>query len=145
MILVPLVVDQVDVPVVAAGGIADRRGFRAALALGAQGVQLGTRFLASEESPASQAWKKAILECGDGGTMRIPQGPMTVRVIINPKLKALADDPQADLSKEYNLANGYKAWSTGDFDLFPAGGGQVSALIKEIKPVKDIIEELVAE
>ena len=52
MVLVPLVADAVDVPIVAAGGIADSRGYRAALALGAQGVQIGTRFLASEESPA---------------------------------------------------------------------------------------------
>ena len=66
MILIPLICDMVDVPVVAAGGIADRRSYRAALALGAQGVQIGTRFLASEESPASMAWKEAILACGDG-------------------------------------------------------------------------------
>ena len=68
MILIPLVCDMVNVPVVAAGGIADRRGYRAALALGAQGVQIGTAFLASEESPASRAWKEAILGCGDAGT-----------------------------------------------------------------------------
>lgn len=66
LILIPLVCDMVDVPVVAAGGIADRRGFQAAMALGAEGVQIGTAFLASEESPASQAWKEAIVGCSDG-------------------------------------------------------------------------------
>jgi len=74
MILIPAVCDMVDVPVVAAGGISERRGYRAALALGAQGVQIGTAFLASEESPASQAWKDAILGCGDAGTTRLPVG-----------------------------------------------------------------------
>jgi len=141
LILIPLVCDMVDVPVVAAGGIADRRGYRAALALGAQGVQIGTAFLASEESPASKAWKEAIIACGDGGTTLLPMGNMTMRTIINSKMNNLMASG-ADLTKEYNMMNAGKAWSTGDFDLFPAGGGQVSALIKEIKPVKAIIEDM---
>jgi enoyl-[acyl-carrier protein] reductase II len=143
LILIPLVCDMVDVPVVAAGGIADRRGYQAALALGAQGVQIGTAFLASEESPASQAWKEAIIGSGDGGTTLLPMGGMTMRTIINPKLGELMASG-ADLTQEYDMMNAYKAWSTGDFDLFPAGAGQISALIKEIKPVKDIIEGMVS-
>ena len=141
LVLVPVVCDMVDVPVVAAGGIADRRGFQAALALGAQGVQVGTAFLASEESPAPRAWKDAIIGCGDGDTTLLPMGAMAMRTIINPKLAELIGSG-ADLGQEYNMVNAGKAWSTGDFDLFPAGSGQVSALIKEIKPVKDIIEEM---
>ena len=143
MILIPLVCDMVDVPVVAAGGIADRRGYQAALALGAQGVQIGTAFLASEESPASRAWKEAIVGCSDAGTTLLPLGNMTIRAIINSKLSSLIKNG-ADLTKEYNMVNTGKAWNSGDFDLFPAGAGQVSALIKEIKPVKDIIEEMVS-
>ena len=143
LILIPLVCDMVDVPVVAAGGIADRRGYQAALALGAQGVQIGTAFLASEESPASQAWKEAIIGCGDGGTTLLPMGGMAMRTIVNPKLGELMA-AGADLTKEYNMMNAYEAWSTGNFDLFPAGGGQISALIKEIKPVKDIIQGMVS-
>jgi enoyl-[acyl-carrier protein] reductase II len=143
MILIPLVCEMVDIPVVAAGGIADRRGYRAALALGAKGIQVGTRFLASEESPALKQWKEAIITCGDGGTTLLPLGNMAMRAIINPKLEELMASG-ADLSKEYNMMNVGKAWLGGDFDLFPAGGGQVSALIKEIKPVKDIIEEMVS-
>ena len=145
MVLVPLVVDHVNVPVVAAGGIADSRGYRAALALGAQGVQVGTRFIASEESIANQQWKNAILDCSDGDTTLLPQGNINARVIINPKLKEKLDNPNVDLSQEYNLMNAPQAWNTGDFDLFPASAGQVSALIKEIKPVKAIIEEMVSE
>jgi enoyl-[acyl-carrier protein] reductase II len=78
MVLVPLVADHVKIPVVAAGGIAARRGYRASIALGAQGVQIGTRFIASEESPASQVWKKAILACGDGGTTLVPLKNMKI-------------------------------------------------------------------
>lgn len=141
MILIPLVCDLVDVPVVAAGGIADRRGYRAAFALGAQGVQIGTAFLASEESPASQAWKEAIIACGDADTTLLPIGGMAMRTIINPKMAQLMASG-ADLGKEYNMMNAGKAWREGDFDLFPAGAGQVSALIRKIKPVKDIIEEM---
>ena len=143
MILIPLVCDMVDVPVVAAGGIADRRGYRAALALGAQGVQIGTALLASEESPASKSWKEAIVACGDAGTTLLPMGGMAMRTIINPKLAKLMA-AGADLTQEYNMMNAGKAWSTGDFDLYPAGAGQVSALIKEIRPVKDIIEGMVS-
>jgi enoyl-[acyl-carrier protein] reductase II len=144
LILIPLVCDMVDVPVVAAGGVADRRGYRAALALGAQGVQIGTAFLASEESPASRSWKEAIIACGDAGTTLLPMGGMAMRTIINPKLGKLMA-AGADLSQEYNMMNAGKAWSTGDFDLYPAGAGQVCALIKKIRPVKDIIEEMIRQ
>jgi len=143
LILVPLVCDMVDVPVVAAGGIADRRGYQAALALGAQGVQIGTTFLASEESPAPRAWKEAIINCKDAGTTLLPLDGMAMRTIINPKLEELMGSGK-DISQEYRLMDAHDAWSTGDFDLFPAGAGQISSLIKEIKPVKDIIEEMVS-
>ena len=144
MVLIPLVADHVSVPIAAAGGIADHRGYRAALALGAQGVQIGTRFLSAAESPACEAWKEAILSCADGGTTLLPLGPMCVCALINPKLREEMSDSNVDLSKEYSLQNAGKAWKTGDFDLFPAGGGMVSALITESKPVKAIIEEMVS-
>jgi enoyl-[acyl-carrier protein] reductase II len=143
MILIPLVCDMVNVPVLAAGGIAERRGYRAALALGAQGVQIGTALLASEESPASRAWREAIIACGDTSTTLLPMGGMAMRTIINPKMGQLMASG-SDLTKEYNMMNAGQAWRNGDFDLFPAGAGQVSALIKKIKPVKDIIEEMIS-
>jgi enoyl-[acyl-carrier protein] reductase II len=143
LVLIPMVCDMVKIPVVAAGGIADQRGYRAALALGAEGVQIGTAFLASEESPASQAWKEAIVNCSEPGTVRLPVGGMAMRTLINPKLAGLLTSG-ADLSKEYNMINAGKAWKSGDFDLFPAGGGQVSSLIKAIKPIRDIVQEMVS-
>ncbi len=142
MVLIPLVCDHVEVPVAAAGAIADSRGYRAAMALGAQGVQIGTRFLSAAESPASQPWKEAILNCPEGGTTLLPLGGMNVRIIINPSLAEKMKDPTIDLSQEYNIMNMGKAWRSGNFNLFPAGGGQVSASITEIKSVKDIIEEM---
>jgi enoyl-[acyl-carrier protein] reductase II len=145
MVLVPLVVDHVKIPVVAAGGIADGRGYRAALALGAQGVQVGTRFIATEESPAPKAWKDAIVNCSDGGTTLLPLGRMTMRTIMNEKLKALMSDPKADLAAEYNYMNAGKAWTTGDFDLFPAGSGDVAALVRDIKPAAAVIREMVSQ
>lgn len=133
MILIPLVCDMMDLPVVAAGGIADRRGYRAALALGAQGVQIGTAFLASEESPAPQEWKKAIVDCADGGTMLLPRLGIAMRTLINDEMRQMVASG-ADLSKEYKAGDVGKTW----------GGGQISALIKKIKPVKDIIGEMVS-
>jgi len=66
-----------------------------------------------------------------------------MRTIINPKLDKLMA-AGADMNQEYNLMSAPQAWTDGDFDLFPAGAGQVSSLIKEIKPIKDIIAEMVA-
>jgi enoyl-[acyl-carrier protein] reductase II len=144
MVLVPLVADNVKVPIAAAGGIADSRGYRAALALGAQGVQIGTRFIASKECPIHTKWKEAIVACGDGGTTLLPIGKMSTRIIISPKLKVAMQNPRFDISQMYDFGNYEKAFETGDFDLFPAGAGQVSALIHDIKPVGEIISEMVS-
>lgn len=144
MVLVPLVVDSVSIPIVAAGGIADSRGYRAALALGAQGVQIGTRFIATEESSVPDVWKQAIIDCGDGGTILLPLGKMKIRSIINPRLKEQIEAPGIDLLQEYNFKDAPKAWNSGNFELFPAGAGQVSALIKNIKPANEIIEEMIS-
>ncbi len=143
MVLVPLVADHVNIPLVAAGGIADSRGYRAALALGAQGVQIGTRFLAAEESPACDAWKRAIVEAGDGGTALVPIGNMSMRAIINPKLKRELGDPSTDFTKIYSFKDTSEAWNSGNFDLVPAGAGESAALIREVLPVRAIIEEMV--
>ena len=143
MVLVPLIADSVSIPVVAAGGIADSRGYRAALALGAEGVQIGTRFLACTESPAQQKWKDQIVSCEDGGTDLLPVDYLMMRAIITPELRAKLNSPDFDIRKEFKLANASKAWDSADFDLVPAGAGQISALIHDIKPVKEIIEEMV--
>lgn len=81
LVLVPAVADAVKVPVVAAGGIADARGLLAALCLGAQGVQLGTRFLASPECEAAEKWKDAIIRARDTDTRVVPRGKAQGRVL----------------------------------------------------------------
>lgn len=143
MVLVPLVADHVNVPIVAAGGIADSRGYQAAFALGAQGVQVGTRFLASLESPASEQWKKAIVECPDGGTGLIPLSDMKLahRLIITPWIKERLADPAAkNIADELDR----NPDATGNYERAAYGAGQISALIRDIKPIRAIIEEMVS-
>lgn len=143
MILVPLISDHVKIPVVAAGGIADSRGYRAAMALGAQGVQIGTRFMATTESPIHLKWKEQIVNCDDGGTELLPVDNMMMRAIITPELRARIQSPDFDMKKEFQLRNASKAWNSAEFDLVPAGAGEVSALIRDIKSVKEVIDEMV--
>jgi enoyl-[acyl-carrier protein] reductase II len=143
MVLVPLVADFVSVPIVAAGGIADSRGYKAAFALGAQGVQVGTRFLASEESPAFEQWRRAIVECGDGGTDLLPSKNtrMAERVIITPWIREKKADPTVKcIADELD----YQPAKTGHYDRAAFGGGQVSALIRDVKSVKEIVAEMVS-
>jgi len=143
MVLVPLVADAVNVPIVAAGGIADSRGYRAALALGAQGVQIGTRFLAATESPASSRWKNAIVECADGGTDLIPleHGRLAQRVIITPWIREKMADPEV---KNLTALLDRNPDATGNYERAAFGAGQVGALIRDIKPIKEIIAEMVS-
>jgi len=143
MVLVPLVADHVKVPLVAAGGIADARGYRAAIALGAQGVQIGTRFLASLESPASPHWKKALIECTDGGTGLFPLGSkrLAQRLIITSWIKdRLAEKALEKIADELER----NPEATGEYERAAFGAGQVSALIRDIKPIRTIIEEMVS-
>ncbi|HET57865.1 MAG TPA: nitronate monooxygenase [Deltaproteobacteria bacterium] len=144
MILVPLVCDHVSIPVVAAGGIADSRGYRAALALGAQGVQVGTRFLVSKESIVHEAWKQTVVDCGDGGTDLLPVGNMMTRAVVTPGIRKLMEDPSVNLEEELLAVDRTKAWETGDLENALAGAGQVSALIRDVKSVREIIEEMVS-
>ncbi|MBN2397749.1 MAG: nitronate monooxygenase [Deltaproteobacteria bacterium] len=143
MVLVPLVADYVSIPIVAAGGIADSRGYRAAFALGAQGVQVGTRFLTSMESTVHEKWKEAIIACGDGGTTLLPVQNMMTRAVVTPGIRKLIEDPSVNLAEALQKIDRTGAWDRGDFDNAVAGGGQVSALIRDIKSVKEIIDEMV--
>ena len=143
MVLVPLVADHVHVPIVAAGGIADSRGYKAAFALGAQGVQVGTRFLASDESLASTVWKEAIVEVTDGGTGLIPlsSSKLAQRLIMTPWMKQrLAEVPVETVSDELDR----NPDATGNYERAAFGAGQVGALIRDIKPISAIIKEMVS-
>ncbi|HDD52976.1 MAG TPA: enoyl-[acyl-carrier-protein] reductase FabK [Thermosulfidibacter takaii] len=150
MALVPQVVDAVSIPVVAAGGIADGRGFLAALALGAHGVQMGTRFAASTECRVHENWKRAYLRARDRDT--VVTGRSTghpVRVIRNRLAREFLKLEQGGASMEEFDMLGVgalrRAALEGDVEMGSVMAGQIVGLIKEIKPVKEIIGEIMAQ
>ena len=150
MVLVPQVVDRVRIPVVAAGGIGDGRGLAAALALGAQGIQMGTRFICSEECIAHPKYKERILKAHDratvvtGQTMEHP-----LRSLQNRLTRQFLALEKAGTSKEeldlFGRGRMYLGLIKGDVNEGSLLSGQIAGLIKEIKPVRVIIEETIAE
>ncbi len=150
MALVPQVVDAVKVPVVAAGGFADGRGLVAALALGAQGIQMGTRFVCSEECIAHPNCKKAIIDANDRSTVLSGQSTgYPMRALEYRFTRAYMDRESAGIAIEelFQLGVGKirQGMIDGDVEEGTLLAGQISGMIKEIKPVKAIIEEMVAE
>ena len=150
MPLVPQVVDSVKVPVVAAGGIADGRGLVAALALGAQGVQMGTRFVTSEECIAHPAYKQAILDASDRSTAISGQSTgYPMRALENKLIHEFWEKEKSGISMdelmEFGVGKVRIGLIEGDLDNGTLLAGQISGMIKEITPVKVIIEEMVAE
>jgi enoyl-[acyl-carrier protein] reductase II len=150
MALVPQVVDSVRIPVIAAGGIADGRGLAAALALGAKGVQMGTVFACSQECIAHPEYKKKILEANDRSTVitgRTTGLPLrSLKNSLTEQYTALeeggATPEELDLFGQGRM---YLGLIDGDVDEGSLLAGQISGMIKEVRPVKDIIEEIVAE
>jgi enoyl-[acyl-carrier protein] reductase II len=148
MVLVPQVVDAVDVPVVAAGGIGDARGMTAAFALGAEGVQLGTRFLASEESPAHPRFKQLILGAGDCSTVITGRAFGPVRVLRNQLAEMILQAEREGWSPEkvqemIGSGRSVKACLEGDLDEGSFMSGQIAGMIGELKSAAEIIRELV--
>lgn len=150
MALVPQVADAVDVPVIAAGGIADGRQFAAALSLGACGVQVGTCLLASEECPIHARYKEALLRARDSDTTvtgRSVGGP--VRVLKNKMARQyLALEQQgASLEELEKLTLGglRRAVFDGDVETGSVMTGQVAGMLHEIRPVREILTQLYAD
>jgi enoyl-[acyl-carrier protein] reductase II len=101
--------------------------------------------MVSEESTIHEKWKEAVIRCGDGGTTLLPvQKVLMTRAVITPGIKKLLDDPSVDLETTLQASERQLAWEKGDYENALAGGGQVSALIKDIKPVAQIIKEMVS-
>jgi len=150
MALVPQVVDSVNIPVIAAGGIADGRGLVASLALGAQAVQMGTRFVCSEECIAHHNYKEKIIKAGDRSTMVTGQAlGHPIRSIMNRLAKQFVEMEKSGASIEEMEAFGrgrvQMGLINGDSDEGTLLAGQISGLINEIKPVKAIIDDIVSE
>ena len=150
IVLVPQVVDSVHIPVVAAGGIGDGRGLAATLALGAQGIQMGTRFVCSTECIAHPRYKQKILEANDSSTV------ITRQILGFPQrsLKNKLTDQFQELEKVgvtreelelFDRGRMYLGLIEGDVEDGSLLAGQIAGLIKDIKPVKIIIEEIVSE
>lgn len=148
MALVPQIVDAVDVPVIAAGGIGDSRGMVAAFALGAKGVQVGSRFVASKECIAHENYKNAVLKAKDRST--IITGISTghpVRVISNKLTREYLELEKGGASVEEleKLGAGklHLATHKGDVDNGSVMIGQISGLLREVKTVDEIIQDFV--
>lgn len=147
MALVPQVADAVNVPVIAAGGIGDKRGVLAAFALGAKGIQVGTIMLASVECPIHQNYKQKVIDARDTDTIvtgRTTGAP--VRVLKNQMAKQYVKMSEEGASREelekLTLGSLRRAVFDGDLDTGSFMAGQISGLVKEIRPVKAIIEDL---
>ena len=147
MALVPQVVDAVNVPVIAAGGIADGRQLAAALALGACGVQVGTCLLVSEECPIHENYKAALLKAKDSDTIvtgRIGGSP--VRVLKNRMSREYVRQEKAGVDKmeleKYTLGSLRRAVFEGDTATGSLMAGQVAGMLHEVRPVADILADL---
>ncbi len=150
MVLVPQVVDAVDVPVIAAGGIGDGRGIAAAFMLGADGVQVGTRFLAAHECTVHQNYKQKVLNAKDIDTVVTgrPTGH-PVRILKNKlsrKFQELETSAAAlDEYEKLGIGALAKAVVEGDMDFGSVMAGQIAAIINKEQSCKDIITEMFLE
>ena len=150
MALVPAVVEAVSVPVIAAGGIADGRGMAAALMLGAEGVQMGTRFLTVEECPIHDAYKEKVLMAKDSDTVVTGRGSgHPARCLKNAfarKVRALeADLAQNGAALEEMYLGSLRRGVEGDVENGSLMAGQVAALVHERKTAADVVRGVVAE
>lgn len=147
MVLIPAVVDAVTIPVIAAGGIATGRQMLAAVALGASGVQVGSRFVASDEASSHLNFKQAVLSSKEGDTILSMKKLVPVRLLKNAFYQQVADAETRCASVEemtqlLGRARAKKGMFEGNLDEGELEIGQVSSLIKEIKPAAAIVEEI---
>lgn len=150
MVLIPLIREITDIPLIAAGGISSGRAMYAAIALGADGVQVGSRFAASKESSGHDLFKKAILESGDGATQVALKQLVPVRLIKNTFFKKIQEAELAGYGKEklaelLGRGRAKKGMFEGNLEEGELEIGQVAGLIKEIQPASEIVESMVKE
>jgi len=146
MVLLPLVCSKVGVPVIGAGGIVDGATMAAAFALGAEGVQMGTRMVSAAESPVHENWKTAIVEAKETDTVFLNRfGP-------GPALRALRTEKTAAYEKEppeggvmAEFANALKLYFGGDMEASIALSGEVAGRIDSVRPVAEIIADTMRE
>ena len=143
MVLLPLVCSKVDVPVIAAGGIADGYSMAAAFALGAEGVQMGTRMVSATESPVHDNWKQAIVAAAETDTLFLNQRHSpALRALRTSRTEALVDAAHNVFG---DFGNAQALYFGGDMEAAIALSGQVAGRIDAVRPVADIIRDTVAE
>ena len=148
--LIPMVKEQVKIPVIAAGGIGTGRGMLAAMVLGADGVQIGSRFAATEESSAHINFKNTIVDVKDGDTQLTLKELAPVRLIKNKFFNEVQElyqkNPSIEEIKELlGRARAKKGMFEGDLENGELEIGQIAGLINEIKPAKVVLKEIVEE
>jgi len=149
-IQVPLVVDAVNVPVLAGGGIADARGFVAALALGAEGVVIGTRFMIAKESLVHQNIKDAVVKAREVDTVPVLRSLLSMERVYKNEVaqKVLEMESKGTTLEELiSLISGDKvqqSWEKGDINSAILPCGQVIGLINEVPSVKEVIDDMVS-
>lgn len=149
--LVPLIADAVSVPVIAAGGIADGRQMAAAFALGAEGVQVGTRFAATVESSGHDDYKRRIVEAGEGDTVLTYRGILPVRALRNPFMASVErEERERGMTRERMMelhAKGRERkgifegdWQEGEMEM-----GQSAALVRDVPPAREVVRRMMEE
>ncbi|MED4128523.1 nitronate monooxygenase [Shouchella miscanthi] len=148
--LVPLICERVGIPVVAAGGIADGRGLAAVVMLGAAGIQMGTRFIATKEAPYSTKYKEKLLLAADDATVIVGRSHGQVRRILKGSYAERLLQNESRLSLHH-----YKQWTSeeihrigameGDDDRGFMNGGQIAGIINDLPSVQDLLHQVMKE
>jgi len=143
LVLIQSIKKNIDLPLIAAGGIADGAGMAAVFAAGAEGIQMGTRFVSSVESPVHNNFKDKIIDSGIDGTVILNKSSKPViRALKSDLTKEIDQKGEMDMTAMMNIKNLY---FDGDMEAAPALSGQSTGLIDEIKSVKQIIDEIINE
>lgn len=148
--LIPMVKNAISIPLIAAGGIATGRGMLAAMVLGADGVQIGSRFVASEESSAHDLFKEYVINSGEGDTQLTLKEVTPVRMLKNNFYNTLQLEYQKGTSPDklkqiLGKGRAKKGMFEGDLNEGELEIGQVCGLINKIQPVKDIVDEIISD
>jgi len=148
--LIPSVAEAVDIPVIAAGGIGSGKAMLAAMILGADGVQVGSRFIATPESSAHMAFKERILQAEEGDTKLTLKEITPVRLLNNPFAEEIQkiyerQGTSEELAAHLGRGRAKKGMFEGDLDAGELEVGQVSALIRSVKPAGEIVNEMIEE
>ena len=143
LVLIQSIKQNIDLPIIAAGGIVDGAGMAAVFAAGAEGIQMGTRFVSSLESPVHDNFKNKIIDSGIDDTFVLnKKSKPVIRALKTNLTKDIDEIGKMDMTALMNIQDLYFG---GDMEAAPALSGQSTGLIKEIKPVKQIIDETINE